>query len=227
MNEDALLKNKIPGDHTGIEIKKTVCDICSPSCHCGVDAYVKDGVIIKVEGTKGHPFNDGVLCTKGCAGRQYIYRPDRIKTPLLRTGEKGEGKFEEITWDRAFDIITEKLGAYRDAGEASAVAFYSGYSKWYRPWLKRLCHLYGSQSFGTESSACATSRNMAWQITAGTMAAPDLKNARLFFGWALNPYYSNHIQAKKLTELKKQGLKIIVVDPRITPASEKLGRQRS
>ena len=49
---DRLLKAKIPCPETGIEVKHTICDICSPTCHCGVDAYVKDGKIIKVEGTR-------------------------------------------------------------------------------------------------------------------------------------------------------------------------------
>ena len=60
---------KIPGPDTGITIKRTMCDICTPLCHCGIDAYVKDGRVIKIEGTKGHPMNDGVLCTKGSCNR--------------------------------------------------------------------------------------------------------------------------------------------------------------
>jgi len=175
-----------------------------------------------VEGTAAHPYNHGKLCPKGSASRQYIYRADRLKTPLLRTGARGEKRFQPISWERAYDLIAEKLGALRDAGEADAAAFYSGYGKWYRPWLERFCHSFGSQSFGTESSACATSKNLAWQVTAGTLAAPDLPNAKLFLGWALNPYYSHHTTAPKLVSLREKGLKIIVVDPRVTPASEKL-----
>ena len=96
---EQLIKAKIPGKETGIEIRRTICDICCPSFHCGIDAYVKDGRVIKVEGTKGHPMNDGLLCTKGLSNREYIYRRDRILTPLKRVGERGEGKFQEITWE--------------------------------------------------------------------------------------------------------------------------------
>ena len=79
---EELLRAKIPCPETGIEIKRTLCAICSPSFHCGVDAYVRDGRIIKVEGTEGHTMNDGLLCTKGLSNREYIYRKDRILTPL-------------------------------------------------------------------------------------------------------------------------------------------------
>ena len=78
------IKAKIPGPDTGIEVRHTMCDICSPGMHCGINAYIKDGKVIKIEGIDGHPSNDGRLCTKGMANREYIYREDRIKTPLRR-----------------------------------------------------------------------------------------------------------------------------------------------
>ena len=68
----AMTKGKLPGSETGIEIRHTMCDICTPGPQCGIDAYVKDGVVIKVEGTPGFPTNQGALCTKGAANRQYI-----------------------------------------------------------------------------------------------------------------------------------------------------------
>ena len=52
----ALTKAKIPCEGNGIEVKNTLCDICCPVMHCGVTAYVKDGKIIKMEGTKDHPW---------------------------------------------------------------------------------------------------------------------------------------------------------------------------
>ena len=84
------LRAKIPGADTGIEVRHSICDICSPGMHCGLDCYVKDGKVIKIEGQDGHPVNDGKLCTKGLANRQYLYRQDRIMTPLRRVGERGE-----------------------------------------------------------------------------------------------------------------------------------------
>ena len=83
-NLEALIKAKIPCKETGIEIKHTLCCICSPSNHCGINAYVKDGKLLKVEGTDDHPKNHGLLCTKGASNREFVYREDRILTPLRR-----------------------------------------------------------------------------------------------------------------------------------------------
>lgn len=218
---ERLTKAKIPCAETGIQIKRTICDICSPSYHCGINAYVKDGVVIKVEGTDEHPSNNGKLCTRGSANRAYIYRKDRIRTPLLRVGERGENKFEEILWEKAYEIIAGNLGEIKKTSGADTVAFYSGYTKWYRPWLQRFCHSFGSQSYGTESSSCFTSRKMAWLTATGSMAALDMGKSELFLGWAFNPHYSRYNIPANFIKLREKGLKVIIIDPRITPASEK------
>ena len=75
MNEtERLLKAKIPCAETGIDVKHTLCDICCPSFHCGIDAYVKDGKVVKIEGTADHPVNHGLLCPKGLSNRQMCIR---------------------------------------------------------------------------------------------------------------------------------------------------------
>ena len=217
-----LLKAKIPCAETGIEIRHTLCDICAPSSHCGVDAYVKDGVIIKVEGNKDHPLNHGLLCTKGASNRQYIYREDRIKTPLKRTGPKGSSSFEPISWEEAYQIISEKLLGYKANYGAQSVVFFSGYSKWYRPFLQRLAYSFGSPNYGTESSSCFTSGLMAWETATAHPTRPDMKNSKLFLGWAHNPYFSGYLGAKSTERLKKNGCKFIIVDTMYTQTVEKI-----
>ena len=223
MNElERKIKSKIPGNDTGIEVKHTLCDICSPGMHCGVDASVRDGVIVKIEGTDNHPKNNGMLCTKGLAGRSYVYREDRIQTPLRRTGERGEGRFEPISWEVAYSEIARHLLDIKSKYGAEAVAFYSGYSKWYRQMLRRLAHSFGSYNFGSESSSCYTSAFMAWKLAAGQQGNADMDSSDLFLGWAFNPFYSNYLSAKRAVELKEKGLKYIIVDVRRTPSTEKL-----
>ena len=216
------LKAKIPGPDTGIEVRRTLCDICSPGMHCGVAAYVKDGEVIKIEGLDGHPSNDGRLCTKGLSNRQYIYREDRIRTPLRRTGKRGEGKFQAISWEEAYAAIAEGLNKAKEQYGPESVAFYSGYSKWYRQMLRRFAYAFGSPNYGCESSACYTAAFMAWKVAAGEQGSPDMERSDLFLGWAFNPFYSSYMGAKRAMELKERGLKFLIVDTRRTPASEKL-----
>ena len=94
-----LARGKIASAVTGIEVRKTICSICNPHSHCGIDAYVKDSVVVKVEGTKENPHSRGTLCSKGNATRQYVYHGDRIRTPLIRKGERGGSHFVPISWD--------------------------------------------------------------------------------------------------------------------------------
>lgn len=218
-DENILLKAKVADEKTGIEIKHTICDICS--AECGVDAYIKDGRVIKVEGTKGHPAGNGYLCTKGFANREYIYREDRIKTPLKRIGKKGEGKFKAITWEEAYKEIAKKLNGYKKKFGADSVAFFTGYTKWYRTFLHRLAHSFGTLNYGTESSSCFQSYFMASRIAGGFLARPDIDNADLFIGWAYNPYYSSNAANLNIEKLKKNGLKVIIIDPKVTPTSQK------
>lgn len=118
------LKNAVVDD---VKVIKTAC---SRNCYdtCGVLAFVKDGKLIKVEGDPDHPINRGTLCVKAYAYPQSVYNPERIKYPMLRTGARGEGKFERISWDKAFDYICEKLTKIRDkyGSEALVEYLYSG-----------------------------------------------------------------------------------------------------
>src|SRR5664279_2503552 len=111
---EELTQGKVPGAKTGIEVRKTICSICNPHSHCGIDAYVKEGVIVKVEGTKENPHSEGTLCSKGNATRQYVYHKDRIRTPLIRKGERGSGQFIPISWKEALDLIASRLLKVRE-----------------------------------------------------------------------------------------------------------------
>lgn len=215
------LAAKLPGADTGISLHNTFCDICAPGPHCGVTCYVKDGRIIKVEGTDEHPTNHGKLCARGLSARDYVYRKDRIQTPLRRVGEKGQGKFEPISWETAMREIAEKLLTIKCESGASSAAFYCGYEKWYRPFLQRLAYTYGSVNYGSESSSCFTSTIMSWKCATGAeMVQPDLGHAGVFLGFCANPGISSYLMNGGLQANHRRGMKVIIIDPRITPAAQ-------
>ncbi len=216
---EKLSRGKIPGPETGIEVKKSICTICDPTTQCGLDLYVKDGKIIKVEGSKEHPYSLGTLCSKGAANRQYIYSEDRLKTPLKRTGPRGSGKFEPISWDEALDTVAAKFNEIKEQNGPESAVFFSGYTKYFRPYLKRLAHSFGSPNYLTESSTCHQATAMAQKLTFGLPGGPDLKNTKCLLVWSANPFHTNPGNARAILKGKERGMMLIVVDPRETPTT--------
>lgn len=176
--------------------------------------------MIKVEGTAGFPTNNGALCTKGAANRQYIYRKDRIRTPMRRTGPRGSGKFESISWDEAVAAVAMGLNGVKAATERRPVAFMTGYPKWYRPFLHRLAYSFGSPNYLTESSTCHRSEVMSWQLTYGSEMRPDvLGMPEVLVGWACNPLVSAYPMGRNYYQYKEKGGRVVIIDPRRTPTA--------
>ena len=197
------------------EIRKTACSICMS--YCPIDAHVKDGVLVRVEGGKNTPMQSGGLCAKGAAAKQYLYHPKRLLHPMVRTGPKGSGKFEAVSWETAFSLLTEKMQQVKCNYGAQAMLFYSGYPKWLRPALLRLANGYGSPNFCTQSSTCFQADAMAWRtLFGGGPCYPDLQNTRLVLQWSVNPYHSAPARSAGLLHLKERGVVQITVDPRHT-----------
>jgi anaerobic selenocysteine-containing dehydrogenase len=211
------IQGKVPGADTGIQVRKTICDICNPHSHCGIDAYVRDGVVIKVEGTKENPHSEGTLCSKGNANRQYIYHKDRIRTPLFRKGGRETGHFVPIPWEDALDIIADRLLTIKKESGPESVVFYAGFSKWMRPFLKRLAHSFGSPNYCTESSTCQKARYLANGLTYGALGVPDIARSKCLLCWSGNPFYSNTTLVRGILDAREKGLKIIDVGPLVTP----------
>lgn len=216
------LAAKIPGEDTGIQIKKTVCDICAPDHHCGIDAYVKDGRILKVEGSAEHPYSQGSLCTKGLCSRQYVYREDRLRTPMKRVGPRGSGQLQPISWDEAYRIIAENLNRVKETESPHAVAFFAGHGKWFRPMMQRFAYDFGSVNFGSDCSVCNLSLIFGRILSAGCNFREDIPHANTFLGWAFGGYYSGYHEVVEIQKLKARGGKVIIVDIRDTPASRNL-----
>ncbi|MCZ6537809.1 MAG: molybdopterin-dependent oxidoreductase [Gammaproteobacteria bacterium] len=102
----------------------TVCTQCSAGC--GISVRTREGRAKKIEGNPSHPVNQGKLCALGQAGLNVLYNPDRIKTPLLRDGERGSGSFSPISWDQALTTISGVLGALKIQKKANNAYFLSG-----------------------------------------------------------------------------------------------------
>lgn len=164
------------------------------------------------------------MCVKGAALKQALYHPDRLKYPMKRIGERGEGKFERISWEEALTTIAQKLSETKDKYGAKQTLFYAGHPKWFRPQLTELANEYGTPNVGTESSTCAYSLMMACQSVFGKgvmMPMPDMRRCKMLVVWGVNALYSNPVNGGgALLNALQRGIKLIVIDPRCTSITE-------
>lgn len=102
------------------QVVKSVCGLCS-AC-CGVLITLEDGKPVEIKGDPESPPNRGGLCKIGLASLEYLYHPDRLKHPVKRSGERGEGKWQQISWDEALSLAARALNkAKKDYGPESVV----------------------------------------------------------------------------------------------------------
>ncbi len=205
-----------------ITITPAICGFCGGSCL--VDLHLQDGKIVKVEGNKTLPFSDGRLCVKGAALKQATYSPDRLLYPMKRVGNRGEGRFERISWEEALDIIVEKMEDTKEKYGAKSTMVYVGHPKWFRPYLTDFANHYGTPNVGSESSTCAYALMLACKCCFGSdvfMPQPDMRRCKTLLIWGVNPLYSNSVKGGKgFLGAVERGVNVIVVDPRCTPTTE-------
>jgi thiosulfate reductase/polysulfide reductase chain A len=212
--------NKIDLEQEGIEIKKACCYFCHQNC--GVLVYVKDGKILHFEGDPDHPTNTGGLCCRGNVNLIHLDHPARVNYPLKRKGERGAGEWERISWDQALDEIAAKLAGIRDQFGAEAVATAGGTQRtddWAR---RRFMNLFGSPNGFHNSHLCWIPTFMVETAIYGWCPFEiDLGLSRCIVLWGQNPGASTMPEMSAISLLKKQGLKVIVIDPRYTETAAK------
>lgn len=111
-------KETPPGEEKWVH---SVCQLCP--AECGLRVRVVGDVAVKIGGNHQNPSNQGRTCPKGQVGLQLLYNPDRVRAPLKRVGERGEGRWQAISWDEAIGIVASRLLALRMAGTPERMAF--------------------------------------------------------------------------------------------------------
>lgn len=207
-----------------------------PGCHggCGVKLFLKDGQVVKAEGDERHPFSHGRTCPRLLALTQYMYHPDRLTHPLKRVGERGEGKFERITWDEALDTIEQKFNKIKADYGPESVLFCQGTGRDIGGPISFLAYSYGSPNWiqlGLAGHSCYTPRLGAMMATHGDYAVldaaqfseqryddPEYRFPQVIIIWAQNPASGcpDGFFGHWIIDCMKHGSKLIVVDPRWT-----------
>ena len=201
-----------------------VCPWCSVGCR--FYAVSVDGYIRRVEFDYDHPTiaNKGKLCPKGVASYQFINSPKRLKKPLRRVGEKGEGKFEEISWEEAYRIIAERINEIKETYGPEAIAFLGSEKITLEEdyLVHKLSKAIGTNNLDFPGRYCQYSNSPARTIVFGSAAATnpfeDIAKAELVVVWGHNPAETAPVLFGQYIEkaILDNNVPVIVIDPRST-----------
>ena len=195
----------------------TVCPHDCPSC-CALEVDVTANRIGTVRGAAGNSYTAGVVCAKVARYAERQHHPDRLTTPLLRTGPKDGGQFRAIGWDEALDRVAGQFTALarRHGAEAVWPYYFAGtMGQVQRDGINRLRHVmrYSRQKM----TICSTVTESGWRAGVGRITGPDpreMADSDLIVMWGGNPVAT---QVNVMTHIsrarKARGAKLVVVDP--------------
>lgn len=223
--------------------EKTVWSSCTVNCgsRCALRHHVKDGVIVSTEtdntGDDVYGNHQVRACLRGRSFRQRVYNPDRLKYPMKRVGERGEGRFERISWEEAFDIVADNLKRIRQ--EYGNEAIYLNYgtgtlggtiSKSWPPGLSPVARLmncwggylnhHGTYSTGQIRVSLPYTYGGSW---VGSNCSSDVVNTKLIINFGNNPAETRMsgggVIYQNSETRKRSQAKQITIDPRMTDST--------
>lgn len=193
----------------------SLCEMCV--WRCGLIAKVRDGKIVKLEGNPDHPHSRGKLCPRGQAGLGTTYDPDRVKTPLIRVGKRGEGKFRKVTWGEALDYVAARMNEIKEKHGPESMIFSTTHNL-IQQQFENLLHAYGSPNYGTQRGLCfnamITANSLTWGLDEPGRDYTDTSYV-IYTGRNLMEAISNS-ETQDLVEALAKGAKVVVLDPRFT-----------
>jgi anaerobic selenocysteine-containing dehydrogenase len=204
--------------------RSTVTTACPLDCpdSCSLSVSVERGKITKIEGNTLAPSTRGFICGKIRRFDRRVYSDERVLHPAVRTGPKGRGVFERVTWDEALDLIASKFTEARTRFGAEAVLpyHYGGSNGLLTDDLEdaRFFRRFGASRLA--KTLCAAPTGAALDAMYGKMAGvayPDYESARLIVVWGCNPSASGIHIVEHFKRAQAAGARLVVVDPRRTP----------
>ncbi|EPH06157.1 hypothetical protein HMPREF1531_00806 [Propionibacterium sp. oral taxon 192 str. F0372] len=189
------------------------------SCHggCGVLLRRDDAdERVWVQGDPSNPNNHGFLCAKGRAASALARHPDRLTRPLRRIGPRGEGFFEEIEWDQALSIVTERIRDDVATAGPRSVVLAQGTDRNYQEWVFRFANSLGTPNVMGPADICFYPRVMAGILTMGGFTFVDYEGKpEVVLLWGSNKPMTNSdgVIGIRLLDAIAGGTQLVVVDP--------------
>ena len=207
---------------------KSVRVVCAHDCPdmCSLIAHVDNGKVVRVQGDPEHPYTAGFACGKVNRDADLVNSPERIATPLRRTGPKGSGQYASITWDEALDEIADRWKAITaESGPESILGYaYSAHQGLMnRGLVGGLFHALGTSRLQA-GTVCDTCCETAWEMTVGPVGGADpesVVHSDLVVSWGADLAATNvHFWALAEAQKKSRGMPIVVIDPRRTRSAK-------
>lgn len=199
-----------------IEQKISVCPLDCPDA-CSLVMDVENGRVIKVSGNKNHPITQGSICNKTRNMHELIHHKERILHPMKRVGKKGEGLFEQITWEEAYSTIIDNFKDTIDKFGAEAIIPYSFYGNMgalnSNGMDRRFFHKLGATVL--DRSICHIAGNKGFSVTMGATGGiepEEISESKYIIVWGGNIVSTNMHATMPMTEARKKGAKIIAID---------------
>jgi anaerobic selenocysteine-containing dehydrogenase len=212
---------------TETESTTVVRGACPHDCPdtCALLTTVENGRAVKVQGNPDHPMTDGVLCTKVARYAERTYHPDRIQQPLKRVGPKGSGQFQPVSWDEALDDIAMRLTAIAQRDPEAILPYsYAGTMGQVQGegMAARFFHKLGASLL--DRTICASAGAEALTYTLGNKLGMKMEffaESKLIVIWGSNSIGSNLHFWRLAQDAKRQGAKLVCIDPRRSETAEK------
>jgi len=209
------------------KILKSTCRMCHGVC--GVMIHTRNGKVEKITGDPDCPTSNGYICSKGKASVELLYHPDRLKFPLKRIGERGQNKWERITWDEALDTIAKQLIEVKHRFGVESIVGTQGTGRPYTTLFSRFLNCLGTPNKTGGAHICYVPRISASVMTCGKFPVCDYYGfggvfPRCVLVWGCNITGSGAADGMcghQLSQTIKRGAKLIVVDPRKTSLASK------
>ncbi len=214
---------KSDNSHNAVTIRGACPHDCPDTC--ALLTTVENGVAVKVQGNPDHPQTDGVLCTKVSRYTERTYHSERILTPLKRVGPKGLGQFEAVSWDVALNDIVARLQTIAARDPLAIVPYsYAGTMGLVQGegMAARFFNRLGGSSLHRSICSEAGGKGMAYTLGAKVgMKVENYAHAKLIIIWGSNSIGSNLHFWRYAQIAKRNGAKLICIDPRKTETADK------
>jgi len=199
---------------TTIENIPYLCNMCRNKC-AGF-ARVEDGKVQKLDPNHYFPKSRNMLCPKGNAGIDALYDSDRLKYPLIRIGNRGDGRYKKVTWDEAYEYIKDKLVNILEEQKdnRSTIAYCNGEGFNKDEYIKFFGSKIGSANFLDEGSICLNTKLGATQLTIGDIGEMDVAGSDYLIISGANRYES--LITPDSIDMLHTKQKLVVLDPRCT-----------